>query len=58
MTPLKEKQKKELNSYSKDELIEALLFSLAATGFVLEKCKKLYGSKPSQDKKTASKKEA
>ena len=53
----KEQKKKELNNYSKDELIDALLYSIAATGFVLEKCKKLYGSKQSQAKKPASKKE-
>ena len=55
---IKEQQKKELNAYSKDELIEVLLMSAVATGFVIEKCKHLYGAKPKQDKKPAPKKEA
>ena len=48
---IKEMQKKRLNNYSKDELIEALLLSDAATVFVLQKCKEANGSKPKQDKK-------
>lgn len=47
----KEQLKKELSSYSKDEIIEALLISAAATGFVLTKCKALYGAKTAQVKK-------
>lgn len=47
----KEQLKKELSSYSKDEIIEALLISAAATGFVLTKCKALYGVKTAQVKK-------
>lgn len=47
----KEVLKKELNAYSKDELIEALLISAAATGFVLSKCKALYGVKDATAKK-------
>lgn len=54
----KEQLKKELNNYSKDELIDALLYSFVATGFVIEKCKTLYGVKNTQVKKPASKKEA
>lgn len=56
----KEQLKKELNTYSKDELIDALLMSAAATGFVITKCKALYGVKtdPNKKKPTASKKEA
>lgn len=54
----REQLKKELNNYSKDELIEALLISPMATGFILTKCKQLYGSKPKQDKKPVAKKEA
>ena len=54
----KEQLKKELNGYSKDELIDALLMSAAATGFVITKCKALYGVKTDPKKKpTASKKE-
>ena len=45
---IKEQQKKELNNYSKDELIEVLLMSAVATGFVISKCKELYGSKQKQ----------
>lgn len=52
----KEQLKKELNAYSKEELLEALLLSTAATGFVLTKCKALYGVKDAAPKKT--KKEA
>jgi len=48
---IKEMQKKRLNNYSKDELIEALLLSDAATVFVLTKCKELNGSILKQDKK-------
>ena len=55
---IKEQQKKRLNNYSKDELIDALLLSNAATVFVLTKCKELNGSKPKQEKKPAPKKEA
>lgn len=54
----REQLKKELNNYSKDELIDALLISPMATGFILTKCKQLYGSKPKQDKKPVVKKEA
>lgn len=43
---IKEMQKKELNNYSKDEIIEVLLMSGLATGFVISKCKERYGSKP------------
>lgn len=54
-----EELKKELNAYSKDELIEALLKSAAATGFVITKCKALYGVKTDPvKKKAATKKEA
>ena len=53
----KEQLKKELSNYSKDELIEALLFSTAATAFVITKCKALYGVKDKPAKKPASKKE-
>lgn len=49
---IKEMQKKRLNNYSKDELIEALLLSDAATVFVLSKCQQLHGSKPKQANKT------
>lgn len=55
---IKEQQKKRLNNYSKDELIEALLLSNAATVFVLNKCQQLNGSKPKQEKKAPVKKEA
>ena len=48
----KDQLKKELNNYSKDQLIDALLLSTAATGFVLTKCKELYKNKP-QGKKEA-----
>ena len=47
----KEQLKKELNNYSKDELIEVLLMSSAATGFVITKCKALYGVKDAPAKK-------
>ena len=55
---IKEEIKKRLNTYSKDELIEAILLSAGATAFVLTKCKELNGSKPKQEKKPAPKKEA
>ena len=48
----KEQLKKDLSNYSKDELIEALLMSAAATGFVITKCKALYGVKDAPVKKT------
>lgn len=54
----REELKKRLNSYSKDELIDAILLSAGATAFVITKCEALYGSKPKQDKKPANKKEA
>ena len=54
----KEELKKRLNSYSKEELLDALLLSAGATAFVIEKCKALYGVKDAPAKKTASKKEA
>ena len=47
----REELKKRLNSYSKDELIDALLLSAGATAFVIEKCKALYGIKDAQNKK-------
>ena len=47
----KDQLKKELSNYTKDELIEALLFSAAATGFVITKCKALYGVKDAPAKK-------
>lgn len=55
---INEELKKRLNNYSKDELISAILKSAGATAFVVTKCEALYGSKPKQDKKPASKKEA
>ena len=55
---INEELKKRLNNYSKDELISAILKSAGATAFVITKCEALYGSKPKQDKKPASKKEA
>lgn len=56
----REQLKKELSNYSKDEIIEVLMLSAVATGFVIEKCKALYGVKtdPNKKKPTASKKEA
>ena len=55
----REELKKRLNSYSKDELIDALLLSAGATAFVIEKCKALYGVKADPvKKKAATKKEA
>lgn len=54
----KEELKKRLNSYSKEELLDALLLSAGATAFVIEKCKALYGVKDAPAKKQASKKEA
>lgn len=54
----KEELKKRLNSYSKEELLDALLLSAGATAFVIEKCKALYGVKDAPAKKAASKKEA
>lgn len=46
----REELKKQLQSYSKDDIIAALMLSPVATGFVLEKCQ-ANGSKPKQDKK-------
>lgn len=54
----KEELKKRLNSYSKEELLDALLLSAGATAFVIGKCKTLYGVKDAPAKKQASKKEA
>lgn len=42
--------RKELNKYSKEEIIEALLLSNVAVGFVLKHCKK--NIKPLRPKKS------
>lgn len=47
----REELKKRLNSYSKEELLDALLLSAGATAFVIGKCKSLYGVKSDQVKK-------
>lgn len=54
----REQIKKELNSYNKEQLIEALLQSTAATAFTLSKCKALYGVKPIKEEKVEETKEA
>lgn len=48
---IKEKQKRDLNAYSKEQLIDALLLSGIATGFVLEKCKALYNDPKIKEKR-------
>lgn len=45
--------RKKLNNYSKEEIIEALLLSNVATGFVLEKCKNIKPNKSEAPKKEA-----
>lgn len=54
---IKEELKKRLNNYSKEELLDALLQSGAATAFVIEKCKALYGVKDAPVKKPAKNKD-
>lgn len=51
----REELKKRLNTYSKEELLDALLQSAGATAFVIEKCKALYGLKDATAKKPAKK---
>ena len=51
----REELKKRLNSYSKEELIDALLLSAGATAFVIEKCKALYGVNKSDQVKKGQK---
>ena len=48
-TTVREEIKKQLNSFSKEDLIDAILLSPAVTGFVLSKCKNKV--KPAESKR-------